>query len=166
VSGTSSGWSDERKAAQSARMVRQNRDPAFVNLRRKGQGSWTPARRELQRATMLANNLNPEFHQKKRAGIAKRAPRGFSIPEHCHPCVRGLFVGMNEKAATRRRVSKKSGISEDALTGWRTTTMPQTDSLDAALGAVGLELAIVPKGSRDRNGFLKKARNVTTGEQR
>lgn len=165
MSGTPAGWSKERRAAHSAMMVELNRDPTFVGARRKGQSSWTAERRAAKSVEMTKRNADPAFHAKKLTGIAKRAPRGFNIPPNTHPCVRGLFVEMNEQRATRDHITQRSHVSRDALTGWRTHNMPLLDMIDAALGALDLELAIVPRGTRDENGFpKKKKRQHNTGD--
>ena len=62
-----------------------------------------------------------------------------------------LTVFENVQAAY---LAHRAGISTDALTGWRATNMPQIDTLDAALGALDLELAIVPRGTRNADGFI------------
>ena len=145
----------EQRAARADRMRALNANP---EIRRKGQGAWTPERRALKSAEMTARNFNPDFHQRKLAGIARRPPRGLAIPDHTHPVVRGLFIRMNEEHATRSDVAHRAGISTDALTGWRATNMPQIDTLDAALGALDLELAIVPRGTRNPDGFITKGK--------
>ncbi|MGL5166661.1 MAG: hypothetical protein ACRC9K_12315 [Afipia sp.] len=165
MSGTSAGWSPQRRAQHSAMMVERNRDPAFIEKRRKGASKWTPERRAVKSAEMTKRNADPAFHAKKLKGIAKRAPRGFTIPKHTHPCVRALFIEMNQQQATRADVSGRANVSRDTLTGWRSLNMPLVDMLDAALGAVDLELCVMPRGTRDENGFpKKKKRQHNTGE--
>jgi hypothetical protein len=156
MSGTSAGWSKERRAAHSAWMVQRNRDPEFIAQRRKGQGKWTPERRAEKSAQMKALNEDPAFIAKQRASILTRAPRELSVPQHVHPCVRGFFVAMRDEQASRADLSARSGIGIFTFTGWRKRHMPQLDVIDAALNAMDMELAIVPIGSRDANGFLKK----------
>lgn len=152
MSGTSAGWSKERRAKHSADMVERNRDPDFAARRRKGQATRTPEQRAEKSELMKRQNADPAFQQKRRAGIV-HAHRTFFIPEHAHPLVRGLFVEMNAQRATREANSCRSGVSKYSLTNWRTRVMPQVDTLDAALNALGFELVIAPIGHRDENGF-------------
>ncbi|WP_420132632.1 helix-turn-helix domain-containing protein [Rhodopseudomonas sp.] len=151
-----SGWSPQRRAAQSAMMKTLNADPDFVVRRRKAQTEWSPERRAAKSAEFTARNHDPEFHKRKLAGIAQRPRRGFKIPERCHPCVRGLFVEMNEQKATRSEVGLRAGVNEETLSSWRGRSMPLLDVLDAVLNTLDLELAIVPIGTRDQNGFARR----------
>lgn len=164
MSGTTAGWSAERRAAQSALMRRLNADPLFVALRSSGQASWTPEQRAARDARLRELNADPKFRAKRQAGIVGRRPRAHRVPEHAHPCVRGLFVEMNEQCATRASVADRAGFSAECLTKWKTAHMPTLDIVDAALGALDFELAIVPRGSRDVNGFYKKPRAAAKGD--
>jgi len=137
-------------------MRKQNRNPDFIARRNKGQTRWTAERRAKKSEEMKTRNADPTFRAKQLAGIQRRAPRGFTIPKHTHPIVRGFFVEMNNQGATRRAIKDRSSVSADAITGWRTRNMPLLDMIDAALNSLDLELAIVPRGSRDKNGFLKQ----------
>lgn len=164
MTGTSSGWSEKRRIRQSALMRSQNADPAF--RRRKGQAAWSAERREAKRAQMIAQNADPAFHVRKLAGMAKRPSAHVMAPaDHVHPIVRGFFLEMRSQRASRQRIAEPAGISPDALTGWRSKNMPLLDMIDAALGVLGLELAIVPIGTRDQNGFAPtRGRKASTGE--
>lgn len=162
MSGTSAGWSDERRARQSALMHAQNAGAAF--RRRKGSATWSAERREAKRAQMLAQNADPAFHAKKLAGIARRPPHRMAPADHVHPIVRGFFRQMQAEDASRERIAEPAGISADAISGWRSRNMPLLDMIDAALGVFDLELAIVPIGTRDQNGFApRKGRKPSTG---
>jgi hypothetical protein len=169
MSGTSAGWTKERRAAHSAFMVALNRDPEFIARRRKGHDGWTQEQREAKAAQMRALNSDPDFRARRAAGNAKRLPRGFSssLPKHVHPIVRGLFAEMNEQRAPRKRVAGSAGLTKHTLSSWRRSSMPLLDTIDAALNTLDLELAIVPIGTRDQNGFARKKnnRNQTTGDQ-
>jgi hypothetical protein len=160
-----SGWSPERRAAQSAMMSALNGDPDFVARRRKGQSDWSPERRAAKSAELTARNFDPDFHRRKLEGIAERPRRGFAVPERCHPCVRGLFVEMNEQQATRAEVGSRAGVNTETLSTWRGRSMPLLDVFDAVLNALDLELAIVPIGTRDRNGMVRrKPRTAKSGD--
>lgn len=154
MSGTVAGWTPERRAQQSALMKRKNADPDFVTRRLSRR--WTDEQRTLKRQEMLALNADPLFREKQREGCRKRKPRGFrSIPESIHPCVRGFFVEMNAQRATRAQIARRTSVTTYTQTNWK-RSMPLLDVLDAALGGLGLELAIVPRGSRNNDGFLKR----------
>jgi hypothetical protein len=155
VSGTSAGWSPARRAAHSVYMAARNRDPEFAAKAASGRRNWSPERIALKRAQMTAQNLDPDFHARKLAGIANRLPRGVRVPKGTHPCVRGFFIQMNAQRATRQGISGRVNVDKATITGWN-RSMPRLDTIDAVLNALGLELAIVPIGSRDENGFLKK----------
>lgn len=157
MSGTSAGWSKERRAKHSAMMVLKNRDPEFIARRDTGK-KWTPERRAAKSAQMKKLNEDPEFRAKRKLGILGRPRRGFTrIPDHIHPCVRGFYVEMNAQQAIRADIARRANVSVDVQSGWR-RSMPLVDTLDAVLGALGYELAIVPAGTRDENGFFKKRR--------
>jgi hypothetical protein len=161
MSGTAASWTPERRAAQSAFMTARNRDPAFIAARPRGTVKWTPEQRAAKAVQMRAMNADPAFQKKRLAGISKRLPRPFALPKHVHPIVRGLFVEMNEQRTTQLRVAQSAGLLDCTLSGWRKSNMPLLDTIEAALNTLGLELAIVPAGSRDQNGFVrKKTRNA------
>lgn len=167
MSGTSASWTEERRAAQAAFMRARNCDPEFIKKRPKGREKWTPEQRAGKAAQMRAMNADPAFQKKRLAGIANRLPRPFTLPKHVHPIVRGLFAEMNEQLATRKRVSAPAGVTNHAITSWRKSSMPLLDTIDAALNTLDLELAIVPAGTRDGNGFAKrKTRKQRTGVER
>lgn len=151
MSGTSAAWTPERRAAAAVRCAAQNRDASFRAAKRKG---WTEARRAAKRAEMIARNADPAFQDKRAAGVARRNPEAAFV--HTHPVVTGLFAEMRAQRTTLERVAKPAGIERGTLGGWRRRHMPYLDMIDAALNVLGLELAIVPAGDRDGNGFFKK----------
>jgi hypothetical protein len=154
-----SGWSQARRAAQAAMMRARNADPAFVARRNKGPLNLTDAERAARSARAIAMNADPAFQARRLAGIRNGGFRKFVIPEHTHPCVRGMFVEMNEQRAKRPYMARRVGIGVQSFTNWRRWHMPRVDDLDAALNALDLELAIVPKGTRDNNGFASRTRH-------
>ncbi|WP_316191282.1 MULTISPECIES: hypothetical protein [unclassified Bradyrhizobium] len=156
MSGTSAGWTPERRARQAALMTAQNNEASFRAKRNRA--AWSEDRKAQKRAQMLAQNADPAFRARNLDGISRRRPRGdIEPPAHAHPIVRGLFAEMRAQQATMQRVSRQAGISADTIAGWR-KHMPVLDVIEAALGSLDLELAIVPRGSRDTNGFLQQRR--------
>lgn len=143
-------------------MTERNADPEFI-AKRLNSRQWTPAQREAKRAEMSARNADPAFRAKQLASIATRRPRRITASDHVHPLVRGLFREMADQQASRKRVAMSAGVSAYALTGWRSAHMPMLDTIDAALGVLGFELAIVPQGTRDQFGFPKKKTRTTEG---
>lgn len=142
-------------------MTAMNADPAVIARRSKGRSAWSTERSAAQSVLLKALNADPEFQKKRNA-----RPRSFALPEHTTPVVRGLFIEMRGQLATLGDVSTRSGVHYDTLRSWR-NCMPHVDLLEAALNTLDLELAIVPIGTRDRNGFArKKTRNATTGAER
>ncbi|ETR79167.1 hypothetical protein X566_15460 [Afipia sp. P52-10] len=156
MSGTSAGWTPERRAAQARLMRAQNADPAFVDRRNKGPQNLPAAERAARSARIKAMNADPAFQAKRREGIAVQGGRKLAIPEHTHPCVRGMFVAMNDQRASRHAMASRVGMNVASFTAWRRKHMPRVDDLDAALNALDLELAIVPKGTRDADGFCSR----------
>ncbi|UGA45986.1 hypothetical protein HU230_0008090 [Bradyrhizobium quebecense] len=144
-------------------MKKLNAEPDFV-ARRSAQ-QWTPAQREAKRAEMIARNADPAFRAKQLASIPTRRPRRITAADHTHPLVRGLFREMADQQASRKRVARSAGVSAFALSGWRSAHMPMLDTIDAALGVLGFELAIVPIGTRDQYGFPQKKTRTTEGVQ-
>jgi hypothetical protein len=145
----------EERARRSTHMRALNADPAIQAKRSHGKRCWTEEGRQAAAARLEAQRNNPEFLAAQRAAreTAKLPP--LKLPQHTLPIVRGLFVGMNDQRATFGDVSKRSGVSYDTLRRWR-KHMPHVDMLEAALNTLDLELAIVPMGTRDDNGFIKK----------
>ncbi|WP_316171065.1 hypothetical protein [Bradyrhizobium sp. SZCCHNRI1058] len=154
MTGTSAGWTPERRARQSALMRALNAEPAFQGQRKRA--AWSEERRAAKRAQMQRQNADPAFAAKQRDSISRRRPRGdFEIPAHVHPIVRGFYIEMRQQQAAMRRIARQAGIATDTIAGWR-KHMPVLDVIEAALGSLDLELAIVPRGSRDANGFLQR----------
>ncbi|UFZ05483.1 hypothetical protein LQG66_03965 [Bradyrhizobium ontarionense] len=107
---------------------------------------------------MRKQNADPTFRARNLDGISRRRPRGdIEVPAHAHPIVRGFFAELRAHQASMQRVARQAGISADTIAGWR-KHMPLLDIIEAALGSLDLELAIVPRGSRDANGFLQRRR--------
>lgn len=71
-------------------------------------------------------------------------------PAHCHPLVREFVGHINDQKTTLAEISTRSGVAVDTLRFWPTRHMPRLDLFDAALNTLDLELAIVPRGTRDR----------------
>lgn len=157
MSGTSAGWTPERRAAQAARMMASNLGEGFRAAKRKG---WTEERRAAKRAEMIARNAQADFQDKRAAGLARRHTGARTV--HTHPIVAGLFVEMRAQRATVKRVAEPAGVSPDTVLNWRRRHMPYLDLIDAALNVLGFEVAIVPIGTRDAAGFATK--KSSTGE--
>lgn len=139
------------RAARSARMKALNADPAVraKTIAGRAANRPSPERREQMSVTMKKLRLRPGFEIKR-----KRA-RPVEIPEHIHPIVRGLFFEINSQRAFLKDVETRAGFCPGTVGDWRRLN-PIVPNLDAALSALDLELAIVPIGSRDENGFVKK----------
>lgn len=124
---------------------------------------WPPARRTQQRAAMEANNLDPQFVANKVAGHRdwhEHTPvPAYAVPEHAHPLVRGFYAAVNAERCRLHEIAGRTNIHVCTLRQWRTRYMPRVDLLDAALNALDLELAIVPRGSRDADGIVKRRRS-------
>ncbi|UPJ65267.1 hypothetical protein [Bradyrhizobium sp. 191] len=157
MSGTSAGWTPERRAAQAARMTALN---TTVLTKARRSAGWTEARRMAKSAELKARNLDPAFQAKRRIGVAK-GPDDVA-ERHVHPLVRGLFLEMKKQRASCERIAAPAGVCRTTVVSWRRHHMPQLDALDAALNVLGFELAIVPKGRRGPNGFT--TRKSSTGE--
>ncbi|MBR0962214.1 hypothetical protein [Bradyrhizobium japonicum] len=157
MSGTSAGWTPERRAAQAARMTTLNN---VVMTKARRSAGWSEARRAAKSAELKARNLDPAFQAKRRVGVAN----GLNdvAAGHVHPLVRGLFLEMKRQRASCERIAAPVGICRSTLINWRRHHMPQLDALDAALNVLGFELAIVPIGRRGPNGFATK--KSSTGE--
>lgn len=158
MSGTSAGWTPERRAVQAARMAALN---ANVLTKSKRSETWSEARRAAKSAELIARNRDPAFKEKRFTGIRQRGLRE-DAERHIHPLVRGLFAEMAKQRATYERVAAPVGVCRSTLVSWRRRRMPYLDLLDAALNVLGFELAIVPIGRRGPDGFPTKKR--PTGE--
>jgi hypothetical protein len=146
--------SKEDREARASRMRARNADPEFQNKTKHGKQGWTEDTRAAQAARLDALRADPGFVARQRAARAVAKPRPIRVPRDTAPVVRGLFVGMNLHLATFGDVSTRSGVSYDTLRRWR-QHMPHVDLLEAALNTLDFELAIVPIGSRDDDGFLR-----------
>ena len=155
MTGTSAGWTPERRAAQAARMTALNNTVLTKTRRSAG---WSEARRKAKSAELKARNLDPSFQAKRRVGVAKGLD---DVAEgHVHPLVRGLFVEMKKQRASCERIAEPAGVCRTTVVSWRRHHMPQLDALDAALNVLGFELAIVPIGRRGLNGFTTTRRQI------
>jgi hypothetical protein len=56
--------------------------------------------------------------------------------------VRLLFAEMNQQMTTIREVAQRSGVHEDAISGWRYRYVPTLANLDAAFHALGYRLTV------------------------
>jgi len=151
--------SKEERARRSQRMRAFNADPAFQAKKSHGKANWTPEKRAAAAARLDALRSGQKFINAQRAARITAKHRPLRVPKTT-PVVRGLFVGMNAQLATFGDVSDRSGVAYDTLRRWR-ECMPHVDLLDAALNTLDFELAIVPIGSRDENGFARK--RIKTG---
>jgi hypothetical protein len=83
-------------------------------------------------------------------GNNKRGNLRFPEPRSCHPLVREFVGHVNDQKTTLAEISARSGVAVDTLRFWPVRHMPRLDLFDAALNTLDLELAIVPRGTRDR----------------
>jgi len=56
---------------------------------------------------------------------------------------------MCRQAITYVEFGERSGLARETLTAWRVRNNPDLTSLEAALGALGLKVAIVPADALD-----------------
>lgn len=80
---------------------------------------------------------------------------GIKVPAHAHPVVREFIVAMNDQQTTYREVSDRSGVGVDTMRFWPSRHMPRLDLMDAALNVLDLELAVVPRGTRERKAVAR-----------
>ncbi|MDQ2084542.1 hypothetical protein RA307_30540 [Xanthobacteraceae bacterium Astr-EGSB] len=106
---------------------------------------------------MARPGMREKISAAARTSIANRHRGQIEIPAHTHPIVRGLFEAMNRRLAKQFEVSCASGVHANVMNNWRGRHLPRLDLIDAALGALDFELAIVPRGRRGPDGFLRDA---------
>ncbi|MDQ2084670.1 helix-turn-helix transcriptional regulator [Xanthobacteraceae bacterium Astr-EGSB] len=92
-----------------------------------------------------------------RAGIVNRHRGLIEVPTHTNPVVRGVFEAMNRRLRTQNEVSAASGVHVSVISSWKYRHMPRLDLIEAALNTLDFELAIVPRGHRGPDGFLRDA---------
>ncbi|MDQ2084681.1 helix-turn-helix transcriptional regulator [Xanthobacteraceae bacterium Astr-EGSB] len=90
-----------------------------------------------------------------RAGIVNRHRGLIEVPAHTNSIVRGVFEAMNRRLATQKEVSSASGVDPSVISNWKARHMPRLDLIEAALNTLDFELAIVPRGRRGPDGFLR-----------
>ncbi len=64
---------------------------------------------------------------------------------HAHPFVRFVLEEMNRQRCGALDLEQRSGIARRNLDQWRTAHSPTLITIEAALGALGFELAIQPR---------------------
>ncbi|MFS2011289.1 helix-turn-helix domain-containing protein [Azospirillum sp. CT11-132] len=67
-----------------------------------------------------------------------------SIPERAHPIAKAIFGAMRDRGVTYAELSARSGLARETITAWRKRNKPDLESAEAALGVLGLKLAVVP----------------------
>jgi hypothetical protein len=120
--------------------------------------SWTPDRRAAQADRMREVSASFTGERRVAAGIKAAARRRsvggrYSLPQHSHPIVHGLFIALNADGRTVKAIAAEVGVSHHTILGWRDDYAPTLPVIDATLNALGLELAIVRRGRRDNCGF-------------
>jgi hypothetical protein len=120
--------------------------------------SWTPERRAAQAERMRAVSAAFDGERRAAAAVKTRARRRsdggrYSMPQHSHPIVRGLFIALNADSRGVQTIATEVGVSHHTILGWRDEYAPTLPAIDATLNALGLELAIVRRGRRDDYGF-------------
>ena len=148
--------SDAERAARSARLRALQADPAFQAARRAAIVTWSVARRAAQAELLRRQNADPNFIMRQRIAQDAARVRAVKIPASTHPVVRALFVEMNAQLATIAEVVDRADVGFDTIRFWRFRSMPRVDLLDAALNVLDLQLAVVPIGTRDADGFAKR----------
>jgi hypothetical protein len=66
-------------------------------------------------------------------------------PPRAHPLVRALYRRMGELGDTYEQLGAASRVKKSCSKAWRTSNAPGTDSVQAALNAVGLQALPVPR---------------------
>lgn len=75
-----------------------------------------------------------------------RPPWHAAPVERGHPLVREMFDLLRETGLTLAALSDKAGLSRGTVVRWTEYHSPTVTSLDAALNAMGYELAIRKRG--------------------
>ena len=70
--------------------------------------------------------------------------------QHTHPLVCQMFDALNERGLGWTRLSAISGVSVSTIQNWTFRSMPRLDLFEAVLNALGLELIIAPRGTREK----------------
>ena len=90
-------------------------------------------------------------------------PRGtHSVPPRAHPLARELYRRMGERRVTYRQLEAASGVKQSCFKAWRTSNAPGTNSIQAALNAVGLQALPVPRANVLPDGLLADLQAVGT----
>lgn len=78
------------------------------------------------------------YKGKNRRGRIKIVP-------NAHPCVRRFIEELNNQKTTFAEVASRTNVGIDTMRFWQSRHVPRVDLLDAALNAIGYELAVRPK---------------------
>ncbi len=66
-----------------------------------------------------------------------------SIPLQAHPLIRRFFRLVNKERATFLEIAKRAGCHRDTFKDWRSRSVPNLPTFEAALNAMGYRLDIV-----------------------
>lgn len=101
---------------------------------------WHKPRADGQRCKHCSAIMDGTFTQ--RTGTTK-------IRENVHPVVREALMEFKRRRIVFKAGSRQAGLNDRALTTWAAGANPSLYNFDAALGVVGLKLAIVPSDQED-----------------
>ncbi len=79
-----------------------------------------------------------------------RARPPLDLPQHTHPLVLRLFKELHQREVSLLEAERRSGLGRNVIGSWRRKHGPSVTNLDAALGAIGLELCIKEKAGHIR----------------
>lgn len=92
-----------------------------------------------------AHKLGVPVKARSRAGGAPRWRGRLPIPVHAQPLVRRFYREMNREKTLIQEIADRCGVAYDTISDWRYRRVPRLDNFIAALNALDLDLAIIPK---------------------
>ena len=75
-------------------------------------------------------------------------PSRITIPDHCHPLTKVVFMEMKRQNVTYDELEWRAGVLKSSFKAWRRANTPGLTTVEAALGALGHTLVPVPRLDR------------------